>query len=78
MERMREGRPVKRLRVVDEDTRDWLAIAGRRRLPSPEVPEGLSDFLLRRGCPMDIRNDNGPECIARALQAWYQMLTVAP
>ena len=27
---------------------------------------------------MRIHSDNGPECIARALQAWYRLLTVAP
>ena len=77
-ERTREGRPVKRLTVVDEDTRDWLAIAVRRRLTSCDVQEVLSDFLLRRGCPMPIRTSHGPECIARALRTWYRMLTVAP
>ena len=73
MERTRDGRPVKLLTVVDEDTRECLAIAVRRRLTSCEVQE-----VLRRGCPTHIRSDKGPEFIARALQAWYRMLTVAP
>ena len=66
------------LTVVDEDTRDWLAIAVRRRLTWRDVPEGLSDVFLRRGCPAPSRSDNGPEFIARALQAWYRLVTVAP
>ena len=73
MERTRDGRPVKLLTVVDEDTRDWLAIAVRRRLTSCDMQEVLSDFLLRRGCPMPTRSDYGPECVARALQTWYRM-----
>ena len=40
--------------------------------------EVLSELFLRRGCPTHIRSDNGPEFIARALQAWYRLLTVAP
>ena len=78
MERTRDGRPVTRLTVVAEDTRDCLAIAGRRRLTSHEVHEVLSDCLLRRGCPTPSRRDAGPECIARALQAWSRLVTVAP
>jgi putative transposase len=78
MERTRDGRPVKLLTVVDEYTRECLAIAVRRRLTSREVQEVLSELFLRRGCPTHIRSDNGPEFIARALQAWYRILTVAP
>lgn len=78
MERTWDGRPVKLLTVVDEYTRECLAIAVRRRLTSREVQEVLSELFLRRGCPTHIRSDNGPEFIARALQAWYRVLTVAP
>jgi transposase InsO family protein len=78
MERTRDGRPVKLLTVVDEYTRECLAIAVRRRLTSQDVQEVLSELFLRRGCPTHIRSDNGPEFIARALQAWYRLLTVAP
>ena len=78
MERTRDGRPVKLLTVVDEDTRDWLAIAVRHRLTSHDGQEVLSDVFLRRGCPIPSRSDNGPEFIARALQAWYRLMTVAP
>ncbi len=78
MERTQDGRPLKMLTVVDEYTRECLAIAVRRRLTSREVQEVLSELFLQRGCPTHIRSDNGPECIARALQAWYRVLTVAP
>ena len=78
MERTQDGRPLKLLTVVDEYTRACLAIAVRRRLTSRDVQEVLSELFLRRGCPTHIRSDNGPEFIARALQAWYRVLTVAP
>lgn len=77
MERTQDGRPLKRLTVVDEYTRECLAIAVRRRLTSREVQEVLSELFLHRGCPTHIRSDNGPEFIARALRAWYGMLTIA-
>ena len=78
MERTGDGRPVTRLTVVDEYTRDCLTIAVRRRLTSHEVQEVLGELFLCRGCPTHIRSDNGPEFIAQALPAWYQVLTVAP
>lgn len=46
-------------------------------MTSRDVQEVLSELFLRRGCPTHIRSDNGPEFIARALQAWYRVLTVA-
>jgi len=78
MERTRDGRPLKLLTVVDEYTRECLAIAVRRRLTSREVQAVLSELFLRRGCPTHIRSDNGPEFIAMALRAWYRLLAVAP
>ena len=58
----------------------WFADGSciRRRLTSREVQEVLSELFLHRGCPTHIRSDNGPEFIARTLQAWYGMLTIAP
>lgn len=78
MERTQDGRPLKLLTVVDEYTRECLAIAVRRRLTSREVQEVLSELFLRRGCPTHIRSDNGPEFIARALRDWYRFLAIAP
>lgn len=70
MERTRDGRPLKRRTVVEEDRREALAIAVRRRLTSREVQEILSELFLRRGCPTHIRSDHGQEFIAWALRAW--------
>jgi putative transposase len=78
MDRTQDGRPIKMLTVVDEYTRESLAIAVRRRLTSREVQEVLSELFLYRDCPTHIRSDNGPECIARALRAWYSVLAVSP
>ena len=78
MERTQDGRPLTRLTVVNEYTRERLAIAVRRRLTLRDVQEVLSEWFLRRGCPTHIRSDNGPEFIATALRAWYRVLAVAP
>ena len=78
MARTQDGRPLTMLTVVDEDTRECLAMAVRRRLTSREVPEGLSALFLYRGGPTPMRSDNGPECIARAGRAWSGVLAVAP
>jgi transposase InsO family protein len=69
-DRTQDGRPLKRLTVVEAYTRECLAMAVRRRLTSREVQEVLSEWFLHRGGPTHIRSDNGPECIARALRAW--------
>ena len=77
MECTRDERPMKLLTVVDEYTRECLAIAVRRRLTSRDVQEVLSELFPLRGCPMMyLRSYNGPEFIATALRAWYQVLAV--
>ena len=78
MYRTQDGRPLKMLTVVDEYTRECLAIAVRRRLTSRDVQEVLSELFLHRDCPTHIRSDNGPACIALVLRAWYGVLSVAP
>lgn len=78
MERTKDGRPLKMLVVVDEYSRECLAIEVKPRLTSQGVQEVLSTLFLRHGCPKYIRSDNGPEFIAQALRQWYQQLEVAP
>ncbi len=78
MERTRDGRPLKMLTVVDEYTRECLALAVRRRMRASDVQEVLGELFLTHGCPTHIRSDDGPEFIATALRAWYRLLTVVP
>lgn len=78
MDRTQDGRPLKMLTVVDEYTRECLAIDVRRRLTSREVQEVLSELFLHHGCPTHIRSDNGPEFIARSLRQWLARLEIAP
>jgi len=69
---MHDGRSLRLLTLIDEFTRECLAIEVRRRLGSQEVVETLAELMLLRGVPEPIRSDNGPEFTAKALRAWLQ------
>jgi putative transposase len=56
--------------VVDEFTRECLAIRIDRKLRSSDVIDVLSDLFILRGVPGHIRSDNGPEFIAKAVREW--------
>ena len=58
------------LNVVDEFSRECLSIRVARRLNSTSVIDVLSDLFILRGVPGHVRSDNGPEFIAKAVQAW--------
>jgi putative transposase len=69
-DRTHDGRKIRMLNVVHEYTRECLAIRVDRRLNSTSVIDVLSDLFILRGVPGHIRSDNGPEFIAKAVQAW--------
>lgn len=75
---MQDGRPLKMSTVVDEYTRECLAMAVRRRLTSREVQEVWRELFLLRGSPTRIQSDNDAEFMARIRRAWYPALSVAP
>lgn len=66
------------LNVIDEYTRECLAIKVARRLTSHNVVEVLTDLFLQRGVPVHIRSDNGPEFIAKRVREWLTRLQVRP
>jgi transposase InsO family protein len=59
-----EGRSLRLLTLIDEYTRECLAIRMARRLGSQEVIETLAEVMVGRGIPDHLRSDNGPEFIA--------------
>ena len=63
-----DGRALRILVVIDEYTRECLALRVARRLGSLQVIETLADVMLVRGIPEHIRSDNGPEFIAEELR----------
>src|SRR5215210_4762275 len=69
-DRTRGGRKFRMLCVVDEFTREALAIRVARRLSSSDVIDVLADLFLAHGTPRHIRSDNGPEFVALAVKGW--------
>ena len=74
--RTAEGRKVRMLTMIDEYSRECLAIRVERKFSSEEVIETLADVFMRRGVPEYIRSDNGPEFIAKLLREWLTRLQV--
>lgn len=74
--RTRDGRGFRMLNVLDEFTRECLAIVVRRNFPHQKVLDCLEELFLRRGLPDNIRSDNGSEFIAGAVQEWLERLHV--
>ena len=68
--RTHDGRAVRLLAVIDEHTREWLAIRADRHIKSCDVIETLAGLMARRGVPAHIRSDNGPEFTAKAIRKW--------
>jgi putative transposase len=69
-DRTHDGRKYRMLNVIDEFTRECLAIRVGRKLNSVDVVDLLSDLFILRGVPGHVRSDNGPEFIAKAVRAW--------
>ncbi len=77
-DRTREGRKFRTLNVVDEFSRECLAIRVGRKLGSTEVIDVLTELFITRGTPAYIRSDNGPEFIVTAVKAWITTLGAKP
>lgn len=69
-DRTADGRPLKWLSVVDEYTRECLALEVGGGMKASGVVTVLDGLVRRRGAPGHIRSDNGPEFIARAIREW--------
>jgi transposase InsO family protein len=65
-----DGRPLRLLTVLDEFTRECLAIDVGRRMTSDDVLGRLTQLFALRGAPAHLRSDNGPEFTARAVREW--------
>jgi putative transposase len=76
-DRTHDGRKFRMLTVIDEFTRESLAIVVARRLSSDEVLAALTELFIERGPPEHIRSDQGPEFIALVVKEWLGRLGVA-
>jgi transposase InsO family protein len=70
MDRTVDGRPLKVLVVLDEWSRECLAIRVARRLRARDALEVFADLMAVHGVPAFLRSDNGPEMVARVLRCW--------
>jgi len=70
MDRTDDGRPLKLRVVLDEWTRERLAIRLARWLGAPPVLEVFADLMEVHGVPAHLRSDIGPEIVATTLQIW--------
>ena len=75
-ERTHDGRAFRILNVIDECTRECLAIRVERNLDHENDQECLVDLFCTRGVPDHIRSDYGPEFIAYRLRQWLNRLGV--
>lgn len=66
------GRTLKLMPVVDEYTRECLALEVGRGLTSGDVIRVLERLIRKRGEPQHVRSDNGPEFIARAVKQYLK------
>jgi putative transposase len=69
-DRTSDGRPLKWFTLVDEYTRECLALEVERGRTARAVSAVLAGVVRERGAPAHIRSDNGPEFIAKAIRAW--------
>jgi transposase InsO family protein len=75
-DRTANGRPLKILTLIDEYSRECLAIDVERSIRSIYVLQRLADLFLERGAPEYIRSDNGPEFTAELIRTWLDQLEV--
>jgi transposase InsO family protein len=75
-DRTANGRSIKWLSIVDEYTRECLALEVERGMTAVQVVDVLTDLFVVRGVPAHIRSDNGPEFIAKVIRNWLEKANV--
>jgi len=69
-DRTANGRSIKWLSIIDEYTRECLALEVSRTMTAADVIDVLIELVHTRGGPGHIRSDNGPEFVAQAIRSW--------
>ena len=75
-DRTEDGKQLKILSVIDEYTRECLALEADRHFTSEDVIRTLNYLFAVRGAPQHIRSDNGPEFVARSVRRWLDRAAV--
>ena len=76
-DRTTSGTTLKWLSIVDEYTRECLALKVGRSITSEDVIDTLAELFAMRGVPRCVRSDNGPEFVAQAIGRWFEKTGVA-
>ncbi len=76
-DRTAEGKPLKWLSIVDEHTRECLALVVARSITADAALDVLAELFRTRGVPEHLRSDNGPEFIAQAMRQWLSQVGVS-
>ena len=75
-ERTHDWRAFRLLTILDEYTRECLAIDVKRQMNHQDVLDRLAELFVDRGVPEFIRSDNGSEFTAQAVRDWLQAVGV--
>jgi len=75
-ERTTDGKPIRMLNIIDEYTRECLAINIGRQIKASDVLYHLSELFVLRGAPDYLRSDNGSEFTSQMVREWLQRLGV--
>lgn len=75
-DRTEDGRQLKILVVIDEYTRECLALEADRHFTAEDVIRTLNYLFAVRGAPQHIRSDNGPEFVAKSVRRWLERAAV--
>ena len=65
-----DGKVFRTLNIIDEHSRECLAIKVKRKLNSADVIDVLTDLVILLGAPAFIRSDNRLEFVAQAVRDW--------
>ncbi len=74
--RTRDGRAFRILNIIDEFTRECLAILVAHKITTQDVINLLFYLFISRAIPGHLRSDNGPEFTARSIRAWLNRIGV--
>ena len=75
-ERLKDGTKIRTLTVIDEYTRECLALRTGYSLKADDVMDALTDLFITRGIPDHIRSDNGSEFTAKSIRSWLPKLGI--
>lgn len=75
-DRTDSGSTLKWLSIIDEHTRESLALKVDRSITSEDVIDTLAELFSMRGVPRHIRSDNGPEFTSQAIKDWLEQLGI--